>query len=257
MQSLRLRLTLATVATVLAVGCSTNDAPTRAGRYEDLTALFSEWREFQKPKLVDGVADYSAPAMATQHRELATYQQRLGAIDTTGWSVSQLVDYHLVRAEMNGLDFDHRVLRPWERNPAFYVSIFPSQSDVPAREGPVALGAIELWTYDFPLSAERAAELRSKIQSVPMILSRARENLTGNARDLWIAGTRAMGDQSTDLATLEQRVSTNPDLLQDVRHARAATDSLVAWLDSRAATKTGPSGVGVEQYDWYVANVHL
>jgi uncharacterized protein (DUF885 family) len=248
------RLTLAIVA-VLA--CAPSDTPTRTTRYEDLTSLFTEWRDFQKPKLVDGVADYSTAAMATQQRELTSYQRRLAAIDTTGWPVSQQIDYHLVRAEMNGLDFDHRVLRPWERNPAFYVSVFASQSDVPAREGPVAFGAIELWTYQFPLSPERAAELRTRIQTIPVVLSRARQNLTGNARDLWIAGSRAMIDQSNDLAALEQRVSSTPDLAQDVRRAREATDSLVAWLDAQSAKKTGPSGVGIDNYNWFLANVHL
>ena len=249
------RLTLATLIAMLA--CAPNDSPARASRYEDLTSLFTEWRDFQKPKLVDGVADYSTAAMATQQRELTSYQRRLAAIDTTGWPVSQQIDYHLVRAEMNGLDFDHRVLRPWQRNPAFYVSVFASQSDVPAREGPVAFGAIELWTYQFPLSPERAAELRTKIQTIPVVLSRARQNLTGNARDLWIAGSRAMIDQSNDLAALEQRVSSTPDLAQDVRRAREATDSLVAWLDSQSANKTGPSGVGIDNYNWLLANVHL
>jgi uncharacterized protein (DUF885 family) len=248
-------LTLATIAVLVA--CAPNNAPTPTARYEDLATLFTEWREFQKPKLVDGVADYSTAAMATQQRELTSYQRRLAAIDTTGWPVSQQIDYHLVRAEMNGLDFDHRVLRPWERNPAFYVSVFASQSDVPAREGPVAFGAIELWTYQFPLSPEGAAELRTKIQTIPVVLSRARQNLTGNARDLWIAGSRAMIDQSNDLAALEQRVSSTPDLAQDVRRAREATDSLVAWLDSQSANKTGPSGVGIDNYNWFLANVHL
>ena len=134
---------------VFAAGCAQAPAPeavTQSTRYEDLTALFDEWRAFQKPVLVDGVPDYSAEAMAAQHRDLATYQQRLAGIDPSAWPVAQQVDYHLVRAEMNGLDFDHRVLRPWARNPAFYALVFPSQSDVPAREGPVAYGAVEIWT---------------------------------------------------------------------------------------------------------------
>jgi uncharacterized protein (DUF885 family) len=251
-----LRLTSLASAAILAA-CGSSDSPARAARYEDLTALFTEWREFQKPKLADGAADYSGAAMTEQHRNLAVMQQRLTAIDTTGWTVPQQVDYHIVRAEMNGLDFDHRVLKPWQRDPAFYVTIFPSQSDVPAREGPHALGAAELWTYQFPLTAERAADLRPKIQSIPALLSRARGNLTGNARDLWIAGTRAMREQSSDLSALETRVGEHADLLADVRRAQAATDSLVTWLDAQAPTKTGSSGVGVEEYNWFLANVHL
>ena len=112
--------------------------------------------------------------MAAQHRELAAYQRRLGEIDPSGWPVAQQVDYHLVRAEMNGLDFDHRVLRPWARNPAFYGLVFPSQSDVPAREGPVAYGALELWTYPIPFPPERAAELAAQLRSIPVANPSAR-----------------------------------------------------------------------------------
>ena len=53
----------------------------RSSNYEDLINLFKDWRAFQKPRLVDGVPDYTASAMAAQQRELATYQRRLAAID--------------------------------------------------------------------------------------------------------------------------------------------------------------------------------
>src|SRR5438105_14716830 len=103
---------------------------------DDLRALFADWRTFQRPKLADGVPDYSANAMAAQHRELPAYERRLTALDARGWPVGQQVDWHIVRAEMDGLDFDHRVLRPWANNPAFYVTVFADQSDQAAREGP-------------------------------------------------------------------------------------------------------------------------
>jgi len=93
----------------------------------DLVALFNEWRAFQKPKLVDGVADYTAAAMAAQQRELPAYQRRLAALDPGAWPVPQQVDWHIVRAEMNGLDFDHRVLRPWANDPAFSTGPNPSR----------------------------------------------------------------------------------------------------------------------------------
>jgi hypothetical protein len=35
----------------------------------------------------------------------------------------QQVDWRLVRAKMNGFDFNHRVLKPWARDLAFYQSI--------------------------------------------------------------------------------------------------------------------------------------
>ena len=109
--------------------CSPNsNEATAAGNstYEDLVNLFEEWREFQKPVIEDAVPDYTSGAMAKQHLELKSYQARLAAIDPSSWPISQHVDFHIVRAEMNGLDFDHRVLRPWSRNPCFYAVYYTS-----------------------------------------------------------------------------------------------------------------------------------
>ena len=229
-----------------------------AGSYDDLITLFKEWREFQKPKLINGIPDYTAKAMAKQYEQLADYQQRLADFDIADWPIPHQVDYHLVKAEMNGMDFDHRVRRPWERMPAFYTMVWPSQSDVPAREGPVLYGTIELWQYDFPLTAEAAAKLTVRMRTIPKILEQAKGNLTGNARDLWMGGIRAMKMQSQDLASLTQRIDgKNTDLLAAIQDARQATDNFIAWLESDAPSKTKPSGVGKENYNWYLKNVYL
>ena len=258
-------LCLAAVLT-LAAGCGPGGAPSEeaAGTtatstsYDDLVALFEEWREFEKPEFIDGVPDYTAEAMATQHRELAGYQQRLVAIDPSGWPVSQQVDHHLVRAEMNGLDFDHRVRKPWVQNPAFYTQIFSAQSDVPAHEGPVIHGWIDLWTYEYPLSEADAAELAARIVTVAPLLEQARTNLVGNARDLWVMGIRSMERQSADLKDLASQVAGQSDELEEgIVAAREATDQFREWLESQADSKTGPSGVGTDNYTWYLKNVHL
>src|SRR5262245_14197280 len=98
---------------------ATSAAQPQPAHYADLVSLFKDWRAFQQPKLAGGVYDYRAAGMLAQKAELGKYQQRLRAIDTTGWPVPRQVDYQIVRAEMNGLDFDHRVLKPWVNNPAF------------------------------------------------------------------------------------------------------------------------------------------
>ncbi len=243
---------------IFIAGCTQKSVTERTTRYEDLTALFEEWRNFEKPPLVDGVHDYSANAMAAQHRELAAYQQRLAAIDTIGWPVAQRVDYHLVKAEMNGLDFDHRVRQPWANNPAFYVMLFPDQSDTPAREGPVIHGAIDLWMYSFPLSAEHAAELSQRLRAIPKMLEQAKSNLTGNGRDLWKVSARNFKQQSESLAELAEKVANSDQALVDaIQPAREATNIFSAWLEKEAPNKNGPSGVGVENYNWYLQNVQL
>ncbi len=241
--------------------------------YDGLVKLFGQWREFERPGMKNGVPDYGAEAMKKKAADLPGWKKRLEAIDTKGWPVAQQNDYRLVKAEMNGLDFDLRVLRPWARDPAFYVSIWPTRTDVPSREAPVAYPEIQLYKYHFPLSAEAQKELVGTIGLIPGFLNEARVNLKdSNARDLWVYGVQELQKQSVALAGLEAgtlRVSTlegsqkaslegaSPELKTAVANARKATDEMIAWVQKLAPTKTGPSGVGKENYTWYQQNVHF
>jgi hypothetical protein len=226
--------------------------------YGALVALFWEWREFQKPHIRDHVPDFTASAMAEQKRRLPDFRRRLSAIDASRWPVAQQVDHRLVQAEMNGLDFDHRVLRPWARNPCFYTVVHDSESDVPLREGPSLPGTIELWRQRFPASAQDVAELKAKLAAVPGTLAQAKVNLVEDARDLWLLGARVKRRESVTLAALARTLALHhPALVPDVERARQAVDEFRIWLDEKRATMSAPSGVGVENYDWYLRHVHL
>jgi uncharacterized protein (DUF885 family) len=239
-------------------GSPAASAASTQGSYEELTALFSEWRAFERPALRDGAPDYTAATLARKHQQLKTFQSRLQAIKPDAWPIPQQVDYHLLRAEMNGLDFDIRVLKPWERDPAFYTSIWTAQSDTPAHEGPTNHAAIEVWTYSFPLTPAAEEKLAQELQSVPPLLAQAQVNLVGNARDLWIAGIGTIKTQRADLIALEEKTKGNgPALKQAVQAAQQATAKFITWLEQQAPSKTGPSGVGKENYTWSLHNVHL
>jgi hypothetical protein len=249
---------------VLAViGTTTSCSPAQTvggeGSLGDLETLFDEWRDFEAPDFVEDVPDYSDASMASQHEALPSWMERLQALGPEGWSASEQIDWQLVRAEMNGLDFDHRVRRPWARDPAFYVWIYTAESDVPAHEGSVIHGWIDLWTYEYPLSAEDASELTARIGAIPALLEQARANLSGsNARDLWLAGLRSFRGQSRDLdAFAEQVAGTSDELSTAIVSARDASDDFHDWIDAESPSKTGPSGVGKDNYTWYMRNVHL
>jgi len=241
--------------------------------YPALVKLFQQWREFEHPVMKNNVPDYSASAMAAKAAALPRWRKRLDAIDPKLWPIEQQNDYKLVKAEMNGLDFNLRVLRPWARDPAFYVNIFPSRSDIPWREGPVPYPEIELYNYHFPLDADAQKELTTKLGMIPAFLAEAKENLmASNARDLWVYGEEELRNQSQTLASLEAGTltartlaehqqadlsGTSQELRAAVAGARRATDEFVAWLEKLAPTKTGLSGVGKESYTWYQQNVHF
>jgi len=227
--------------------------------YADLVALFREWRAFEAPPLRDGAPDYTTETFAARRPAFEGLQARLLAMDTAGWTVPQQVDWHIVWAEMNGYDFNDRILQPWVRDPAYYKSLWTARSDVPAHEGPTHHRTTEIWTYAFPLRADEARRLLSDLRVIPPLNEQAKINLTGNARDLWVAGIRDIRTQSEDLnAILEQPgVADNPELVAAVEAAVASTNELAAWLEAEAPSKSGPSGIGKDHYTWYLQNVHL
>ena len=230
------------------------------GSYDELVKLFAEFVAFDSPRLREGAPDYTVASIAERRKQLKTFQSRLAALEVSSrkWPADQQVDYEIVRAEMHALDFDLRVLRPWERDPAFYKSIWTGQSDTPAHEGPTHHAVVELWTYTFPLSPADERKLAGQIATIPPLLQQARLNLTGNARDLWVTGTGTMAQQVNDLIALDKRVATaGPELKKSIENARAATSDFVSWLEKQAPSKTGPSGIGKANYTWNLQNVHL
>ena len=84
-----------------------------SGSYDDLVELYKEWREFERPPLLDGAPDYTATTFAKRWPEFKAIQAKLTAMDTTNWPINQQVDWHVVWAEMNGYDFNHNILKPW------------------------------------------------------------------------------------------------------------------------------------------------
>jgi hypothetical protein len=229
-----------------------------AGSYDDLVALYEDWRTLERPALREGAPDYTAEAVGHRHQELEKLQQQLAAIDPSAWPREQQIDYALVRAQLNGMDFDIRVLQPWARDPAFYQSIWTEQSDTPEHEGPAHHGIVELWQYAFPLGRDDEARLAAQLHTVAPLLQQARRNLTGNARDLWVTGTATMQAQVANLDELAQKTEgSGRELRRAIVEARAATVDFVAWLEQQAPQKTGPSGIGKEACTWNLRNVHL
>lgn len=224
-----------------------------------LEVLFKAWRSFEKPPIRDGAPDYTAETFERRRPEFEQLRTQLLEMDTIGWPVDHQVDWHIVRAEMNGYDFNEKILQPWVRDPAYYKSLWMARSDVPAHEGPTHHATTELWTYTFPLDQEAKGKLLRDLRVIPPLNEQAKRNLTGNARDLWIAGIRDIRTQSENLTSMLELpgVEGSEELVQAIREAIQSTNDLVIWLEAEAKNKTGPSGIGKENYTWYLQNVHL
>ncbi len=218
---------------------------TNSGDYAELVSLLEEFREFARPQVTDGVPDYSAAAMEKQYRELETFQSRLAAIDSSSWSVSDQIDYHLVRAEMNGLEFQHRVLKPWSLDPGFYNDTLPG---VGRRQ-------------ELPLDEEDLNRLRARLQTLPEFFEKANANLSplsNVSADLGTVAVLSLGDSRKSYEALAaQAAERQPELVADVEKALAEIDGYIDWIEANKNKMTARAGVGKENYDWLMKNVYL
>ena len=209
--------------------------------YPALLDLFKDWRDFENPTLLNGAPDYTADRFNKEHQAFKDLEKRLTQIEIDDWPIPYQVDWHIVRAEMNGYDFNYRVLQPWVRDPAFYQTVWMFQSDVPAHEGPTNHATLELWTYQFPLTHEEEKRLTDDLEVIPTFLEQARGNLTGNARDLWVAGIENFKQQARDLDQITERFEgskVKSGLLGALDNAQDATKYFIAWLEEQATGKT-------------------
>jgi len=233
----------------------------RYGQFQnpELVSLFKDWRAFEVPPMKNGVPDYSEASFNQRWETYTVLRERLEKFNKETWEAEQQVDWYLLWAEMNGYVFNAKILKPWQRDPAFYKSIWTSKSDVPAHEGPTHHFVIELWQYNFPLNQKRRNDLISSLKMIPELNNQAQFNLTGNAKDLWIAGIRDIQDQVEVLKDILLKPDVNGDriLVSEINKAIASTQYFVNWLKEEAPKKNGPSGIGKENYTWYQQNVHL
>jgi hypothetical protein len=220
---------------------------TESYSYADLLSLFEEFREFQDQRESGGEWDNIDAAMANMYKDLKNFQSRLEALNPNDWPVSEQIDYHLVRAEMNGLGFQLRVLRPWERNPAFYGG----------RRG--GFGRLPR----LPLEGERVDELQSRLQAIPGHYEQAKRNLGGGdlskiSGDLAIFTIHYLEENRDSfpdfVAQLEEH---HPDLVADAKKAQAAIEGYLQWLKENQSAMKASAGVGIENYNWLLKNVYL
>ncbi len=220
-----------------------------ASGYAALLALYDEFRALTVPEMVRGVPDYTPAAMQRQADRLAGLQQRLRAIDDSAWPIAERVDYMVVLAEMRGLEFQHRVMQPWKRDPAFY-------STTNLGFGPKMHGAFGIPAL--PLKGDALTRFKASLDAVPAALRQARVNLTdprGDLARLAIVQKQVEINVFAELAARAAQVQ--PDLVQPAKRAQAAAAEFKAWLESIEAGLPAHGGVGKENYAWYLKNVLL
>ena len=241
---------LATVLTALFV---VTDA-SASGSYDDLVELFEEFREFQQAVPERGVREYTPSAVEAEYEGLQEFRRRLAAFEVAVWPVWQQVDYHLVRAEMNALEFHHRVLRPWARDPGFY-SALAGDAGASMESGGFMWRLFEM---EEPLSEYEQARIGAALGAMPAVYEEARSNLTEGSRDLAELAIRN-GRREVELyeEVADRLEGRYPGLATAASAAGEALAGFIDWVAENEHRMTAPGNVGRDNYSWWMRNVQL
>ncbi len=216
--------------------------------YTELLSLYKEFKQVQQPVMNQRVPDYTPDAMAEQYSRLENLQRKLTEMNCDEWAMPQKIDYHLVRAEMNGLEYNHRVLKPWSRDPGFY-------STVPRFQETQA-GAFRL--PRLPLPESETGGFWDKLNAVPKILLQARSNIQNPPHDLALLAVKMKEREAAMyrefIPELKQH---HPQLVPAAEAALSSIENFHDWMGSHLEEWSAPAGVGIENYNWYLKNVYL
>ena len=212
--------------------------------YRDLVTLFKEFRKLQEVPSGEIMQDYSQKAIALQWQKLNIYQGQLKAFDISTWTVSEKVNYHLVRAEMNGMEFNHRVLRPWSRNPNFYLNNIPFIQN----------------QLKFPLNQSELEKVKRGFKEIPDFLELAMENmkeLSSVSGDFASFAIHNLEYKNQFQWLLDENLIHYPELKKLIVNSNQAFDKYLNWLKENQHLMKEHAGVGKDNYNWALKNIYL
>ena len=245
-------LALLTLGLIPAMGSASDDG------WDRLLELHTELAALHDSDRVDGVPQLGPAAIAERQQAIEAIQGRLEEIDAADWTVAHKVDYLLVWARLNGMKFEHRVTRPWQRDPIFY------------------LNQVRRLPYtDLPLDGEDAEPFGVSLAAVAPTLEQAETNLTeplGELADLAIFHLEHFDGVGQGQPYRDEPPGGTIAWYEDLCHrladhlpeqsaacatALAAVERYRDWLRAERPGMPASAGIGTENLNWYFRNVRL
>ena len=214
-----------------------------AANLQALDKEFFAWRAITQPATGDDVnrverpdgwvLDFSAAALQQHDAAQKKFRERLNALDKTGWTIADSVDYLFLRGAMERVNYELNIVCTARRNPDFYVN--------------QTLGAIfELILQPPPFDEKRAKNIVLRMQSFPNTIKHAKENLTEGVvyfADIALAnlnGVRERMDRIVrGLTPLFPKAQQKP-LAEAAKKATTALEDYAAWLQQQSPTWEKP-----------------
>jgi len=114
---------------------------------------------------------------------------------------------------------------------------------------------------ELPLQGEAATRFRTRLRTLPEIVTQAKMNLGDFSQvpgDLATLAILSLGDTRASFEAMADRLAVHePGLVSDVQEALAAIDDYAGWIEANKHQMTARAGVGKENYNWLLKNVYL
>ena len=263
------RLTLGTGAllwlALVATGATPSSSQTTqvSSVWDRIAAIDQQLALLERPILEDSVPKLAAEDLERRHQQIRKLSRDLRALHPAAATeeIAVRVDYLIVWSRINALLFEHRVTRPWSKDPIFHLGFFRRTPYAEAPTSSAKPDAIET--------------LRLSLEAVPRIVDQAIASLTEASGEL--AGQAifhlerfdgvGQGEPYRDtppegtlgwFEDLCQRLKQNDSKLEPTcQTAHQAARRYRDWLRLQLPELTPTAGIGEEELARYLLEVRL
>ena len=198
----------------------------------------------------DRLTDYSAAKIAERAGHVRKLLDQVRALPAGSWPKDDRIDWMLFRSQLEGADFNSRVLQSEKTDPQVYV-------------GECTNGIFSLLKKEYDAPRQRALAATARLKQMPAMLAQGERNLQKPARlfaELTIASARAIDPLLNDsLMTLARDLPPNErdDLVKARDAALSAIHGFADRLEKRLPSMVAFAPMGAANYNYYLKHVLL
>jgi uncharacterized protein (DUF885 family) len=198
----------------------------------------------------DRLSDYSAAKIAERAQHVRKLLDQVRALPAGNWPKEDRIDWMLFRSQLEGADFNNRVLQSEKTDPQVYV-------------GECANAIFSLLKKEYDAPNKRALAATARLKQMPALLVQGERNLQKPVKlfaELTIASARAIDPLLNDsLMTLARDLPPNErdDLVKARDAALSAIHGFADRLEKRLPSMVAFVPMGVANYNYYLKHVLL
>ena len=196
------------------------------------------------------LTDYAPAKISDRNLHIRKLLDQVRAMPAAKWAKDDRIDWMLFRAQLEGSDFNNRVLQSETHDPQLYV-------------GECSTGIFSLLKKEYDAPRTRAVAATERLKQMPAMLAQGERNLQKPVKlfaKLAIDSARSIDPLFNDsLMTLAHDLAPNEhDALVKARDAAlAAIHGFADRLEKRLPTMVDFAPMGTANYNYYLKNVLL